>query len=83
MAKVTVKTHESAVGALVPLLVASVAVAVVVASASSCVRENFVRSLPVVAGAPGSAADGRGLPVGDAGGRAVKVGVGTVRSINS
>lgn len=78
MATVTVKTHEIAVGALVPLLVASVAVAVVVASASGCVREDFVRSLPVVAGAPRSAADGRSLLVGDASSRAVKVGVGTV-----
>lgn len=51
-------TYESAVGALIPLLVAGVAVLVVVAGALGGVRQHLVGGLPVVADTPGSAANG-------------------------
>lgn len=71
-------SYKVAVRALIPLVVTSVAVPVVVASASGGVGKNLVVYTPVVADAEGSSSVGSVLAVGDANGLVVKLGRGTM-----
>lgn len=67
-------SYKFAVRALIPLVVTSVTVSVVVASASGGIGKNLVVYTPVVADAEGSSSVGSVLAVGDANSLVVKLG---------
>lgn len=70
------RTYESAVGAGIPHVAASVALLVEVAGALGGIGKDLIAGLPVVADTPGSAANGRRPPVRNAGSGLVEVGIG-------
>jgi hypothetical protein len=66
-------SYKATVRALVPLVIASIAALVVVASAVGGARENLIIHLPVVAWAPGCSTDGVVTTVGNADSLTVKL----------
>lgn len=72
-------TYKGAIRALVPLLVASVALSVQVAGTLGGVGQDLVALRPGVADGPTRTADRRALPVGNAGSSIMQVGEGTCK----
>lgn len=75
-------TYKGAIRALVPLLVASVALSVQVAGALGGVGQDLVALRPGVADGPTRTADRGALPVSNAGGSVVQAGESTLRAMN-
>lgn len=72
-------THKGTIGACVPPFAPLVPRLVEVAGTFCSIRKDFIVSLPIVAHAPSSAANGGRHPAGDTSGGLVECGLGAVK----